>query len=799
MPPAKKSAAAVKSSSAQSKSKSGSGAARTKRSESSDPSDDDSGSDSASDGGESKPAVKRKSKPKPKPKPKSKPVAKSPKSSSEEEEEGGSGSGSVSESDDKPTQNPKQPKSEAKSKAPTAATHQQQKTTDTASSSVYRATVPSAHHNSRLDAVVPKLIVLSHPSAPAGGELTRSFLQKLMKSESVSVNGQTVDKAGLKLRTGDKIVVTISSADSARNSIIALSHAAMADLARAAGGNSNGSHSSGGGGVQEVRQSIRGEAIRLDIVYEDEWLLVVNKPQGMVVHPSVDSASHFTGTLVNALIHHCGTAGQGLSSPPDDPMGIRPGIVHRIDRDTSGLLVIAKTNAVHAHLKQQFTVHSIVRRYNCLVSGAVKSDAGTLHTLIGRHPTDRKRRAVIPSDLPLPLPSAVAAGDDDEEGGGGGGGGGAGGPKVAITHYRVLERYLEEKKSGSSGSGGAAFGLSLVECTLETGRTHQVRVHMKHLTHPILNDPDYGTGSSAAASSKKAKGLAKAVAAVLESARPQKAQMLHARVIGFIHPISQLFMQFESPLPPLFQQIRETAHACLMKPSTAQTEYAAKTAAACAAALVSNAKSIAALTEIKSKTQSAVVNTTVSAAPAPVVSSNGQDPKIADVKQSPPTATDASATKSGGAASPAPPAPAAAVRQSTTRYEFESSGLEPIAITELTSTGVVGHTVWRASFVLAKYFERYKPALRTLIAHPQPTADGAADSKTAPAAAKSKSGGSGRARWIELGAGTGLLSVVLQRLGCRVLTTDCADVMKLLHSNIARKYVPRIHFALCFV
>lgn len=218
------------------------------------------------------------------------------------------------------------------------------------------------------------------------------------------------------------------------------------------------------------------ENIPLDIVYEDDSVIVVNKPRGIVVHPAAGNA---TGTLVNGLLYHC-----SLSSING---AVRPGIVHRIDKDTSGLLVVAKTNEAHELLAMQLKERKALRKYQCIVNGNIKEDEGIVDKPIGRHPIDRKKMAVI-------------------EGG-----------REAITHFKVLERF------------GA---YTLVECTLETGRTHQIRVHMAALGHSIAEDPVYGTKKD------REKG---------------KGQMLHAKTIGFVHPKTGELMEFSSELPKDFE------------------------------------------------------------------------------------------------------------------------------------------------------------------------------------------------------------------------------------------------------
>lgn len=221
------------------------------------------------------------------------------------------------------------------------------------------------------------------------------------------------------------------------------------------------------------------EDIPLNIVYEDVDLLVVNKPQGMVVHPA---AGNYTGTLVNALLHHCGDSLSAINGV------VRPGIVHRIDKDTSGLLVVAKNNAAHLKLSEQIKARKAVRRYYALLNGCLKAD-GTVDKPIGRHPADRKKMAVVR------------------------------GGREAVTHYRVLEQFA---------------GYTLAECILETGRTHQIRVHMASIGHSVVGDPVYGI--------KKEKFK-------LEG------QLLHAKTIGFVHPRTGEYIEFSSDLPEYFTAI----------------------------------------------------------------------------------------------------------------------------------------------------------------------------------------------------------------------------------------------------
>ncbi|MDO4746361.1 MAG: RluA family pseudouridine synthase [Bacillota bacterium] len=232
---------------------------------------------------------------------------------------------------------------------------------------------------------------------------------------------------------------------------------------------------------------VEAEDIPLEIVYEDSDVLVVNKPAGMVVHPA---PGNYSGTLVNALMHHCGDDLSSINGV------IRPGIVHRIDKDTSGLLMIAKNDKAHNSLSQQLSEHSITRRYRAIVYSNIKEEEGTIDKPIGRDPKNRLRNAV--TDL---------------------------NSRNAVTHYKVLERFGR---------------FTLIEAQLETGRTHQIRVHMAYMKHPLLGDELYGP-----AKSKSASGLG------------AKRQMLHAGILGFVHPSTGEYMEFESPLPEDFKKVLE--------------------------------------------------------------------------------------------------------------------------------------------------------------------------------------------------------------------------------------------------
>ena len=221
--------------------------------------------------------------------------------------------------------------------------------------------------------------------------------------------------------------------------------------------------------------------IPLDVVYEDGDVIVVNKPRGMVVHPA---PGHADGTLVNALLYHCGDSLSGVGGEK------RPGIVHRIDKDTSGLIIAAKNDAAHLALSAQLSDHSLRREYEAVVRGNLREDSGTIDAPVGRHPTDRKRMAVTQK-----------------------------GSRNAVTHWEVLARYR---------------GYTHVRCRLETGRTHQIRVHMAHIGHPLLGDFTYGAPSPD-------KGL--------------EGQCLHARRLRFLHPASGVPVELETPLPEYFLEV----------------------------------------------------------------------------------------------------------------------------------------------------------------------------------------------------------------------------------------------------
>ncbi len=232
--------------------------------------------------------------------------------------------------------------------------------------------------------------------------------------------------------------------------------------------------------------NVEPQNIPLEIVYEDDCLLVVNKPKGMVVHPAV---GNYEGTLVNALLYHCKGRLSGINGV------MRPGIVHRIDKDTSGLLMVAKTDKAHNLLAEQIKAHSFVREYEAVVHGVIKQECGTVNAPIGRHPVKRKQMAVTAENS-----------------------------KEAVTHYEVISRLS---------------GYTHIKCRLQTGRTHQIRVHMAYLGHPVAGDPVYGPKKSAA-------GL--------------NGQCLHAKKLGFIHPETEEYIEFETKLPEYFTKFLKTVN-----------------------------------------------------------------------------------------------------------------------------------------------------------------------------------------------------------------------------------------------
>jgi len=273
--------------------------------------------------------------------------------------------------------------------------------------------------------------------------LTRSYLQKLLKSQLVEVDGKAV-KNSYRVSAGETVELEVPEA---------------------------------------VEPEIEAEPIPLDILYEDKDIILINKPKGMVVHPA---AGHYSQTLVNGLMYHCRGELSGINGV------MRPGIVHRIDMDTTGVLIVCKNDFAHNSIAEQLKVHSITRKYYAIVHGVISENDGMVDAPIGRHPVDRKKMSI-----------------NDKNG------------KHAVTHYRVLERFKQ---------------FTYVECQLETGRTHQIRVHMASLNHPLLGDSVYGPSKCPF----KLQG-----------------QTLHAGVLGIIHPRTGEYMEFSAPLPEYFENLLE--------------------------------------------------------------------------------------------------------------------------------------------------------------------------------------------------------------------------------------------------
>lgn len=271
---------------------------------------------------------------------------------------------------------------------------------------------------------------------------SRSYIQKLMKDKLVHVNGKPV-KANYRLVLGDRVEMS----------------------------------------MPEIKEpDIVAEDLALDILYEDKDVIVVNKPKQMVVHPA---PGHYSGTLVNGLMYHCGDELSGINGM------MRPGIVHRIDMDTTGSLIVCKNDAAHQSLSEQLKEHSINRIYVALVHGNIKEDEGTVNAPIGRHPTERKKMSTQAKN-----------------------------GRPAITHYKVLERY---------------GNYTYIQCKLETGRTHQIRVHMASIGHPLVGDQVYGP---------KKCPFPKLIG-----------QTLHAKTLGFIHPTTGEYVEVEAPMPEYFENL----------------------------------------------------------------------------------------------------------------------------------------------------------------------------------------------------------------------------------------------------
>lgn len=276
-------------------------------------------------------------------------------------------------------------------------------------------------------------------------DLSRTFVQQLINDQKIIVNQKTC-RTNYKAKAGDVIEII----------------------------------------YEEPKElSVTAENIPIDIAYEDTSIIIVNKPKNMVVHPAV---GHESGTLVNALLYHCHDSLSSINGI------IRPGIVHRIDRNTTGLLVVCKNDRAHKLLAEQLKMHSITRKYHAICHGTFKDTAGTINAPIGRHPVDRKKMAV-----------------NHKNG------------RHAVTHYKVLAELSN--------------GCSYIECSLETGRTHQIRVHMASIGHPLLGDDVYGPKNP------KIKGL--------------EGQTLHAKILGFIHPDTNKYVEFDSELPEYFKELLE--------------------------------------------------------------------------------------------------------------------------------------------------------------------------------------------------------------------------------------------------
>ena len=281
--------------------------------------------------------------------------------------------------------------------------------------------------------------------ADTAGQLSRSYIQKLLKEGRVLVNGNTV-KGSYVVEDEDVLSMDIPEA---------------------------------------VEPEIEPEAMELDILYEDDDVILINKPKGMVVHPA---AGHYSHTLVNGLMYHCLGNLSGINGV------LRPGIVHRIDMDTTGVLIVCKNDMAHNSIAAQLKEHSITRRYQAIVHGVIKEDEGSIDAPIGRHPVERKKMSINYNN-----------------------------GKPAVTHYKVLTRFKD---------------FTHVECRLETGRTHQIRVHMASIRHPLLGDCVYGPARC------PVPGLT--------------GQTLHAGVLGFIHPRTGAYMEFSAPLPDYFSKLLRT-------------------------------------------------------------------------------------------------------------------------------------------------------------------------------------------------------------------------------------------------
>lgn len=297
--------------------------------------------------------------------------------------------------------------------------------------------VTDEYEGMRVDKLISELI----------DSLSRSYIKKLIDDKKVNVNGKVV-KASFSVSEGDRITMEIPTPQ-----------------------------------VPDIKP----EDIPLDILYEDEDVIVVNKPKGMVVHPA---AGHYEGTLVNALMYHCKDNLSGINGV------MRPGIVHRIDKDTTGSVIACKNDISHQKIAEQLKEHSINRIYHAICYGIIREDEGDIDAPIGRSSSDRKKMAVVKS-----------------------------GGKNAFTHFRVLRRFEEAN-------------LTYIECRLKTGRTHQIRVHMAYIGHPLLGDEVYATGR--------------------KNKHKTDGQCLHAKILGFVHPTTEQYIETDAPLPEYFSHLIET-------------------------------------------------------------------------------------------------------------------------------------------------------------------------------------------------------------------------------------------------
>lgn len=295
----------------------------------------------------------------------------------------------------------------------------------------YCFSVPEELAGERVDKVLTALMDFA----------SRSYIQKQIKAGGVKIGPATV-KPGTHVAEGDEIVIDVPDC---------------------------------------IQPDLKPENIPLDILYEDEDVLVVNKPKGMVVHPA---AGHYSGTLVNAVMYHCGGSLSGINGV------LRPGIVHRIDKDTTGSVIVCKNDMAHLSLAEQLKEHRVTRTYHAICCGNLRQETGVIDTMIGRDPGNRKKMSVL------------------KQGG-----------KHAVTHYRVLKQFE---------------GYTYVECRLETGRTHQIRVHMAHIGHPLLGDAVYGNR---------------------KCPFHLEGQTLHAKLLGFLHPGSGEYIETDAPLPDYFEHL----------------------------------------------------------------------------------------------------------------------------------------------------------------------------------------------------------------------------------------------------